>query len=75
MYPIEYIPVKEYITAVGRDVLALAGGGVSTATTPCTIPAGTAPGTYFLIGVADGGGAVQETNETNNAAAVSIRIS
>ena len=47
----------------------------STATTPCTIPAGTAPGTYFLIGVADGGGVVQETNETNNTAAVSIKVS
>jgi thermitase len=58
-----------------REVGTLVGGGgVSQATTPCTIPAGRAPGTTFLIGVADGGNVVQETNETNNTYAISIRI-
>jgi len=57
-----------------RDVDPLGPGATSMATTPCTIPAGTAPGSMFLLGVADGGKSVQETNETNNTAAISIRI-
>jgi subtilase family serine protease len=57
-----------------RDVDPLGGGATSMATTPCTIPAGTAPGNMFLIGVVDGGNGVLETNETNNTLAVSIRI-
>jgi subtilase family serine protease len=57
-----------------RDVGPLGAGATSMATTPCTIPAGTASGNTFLIGVVDGGGSVQETNETNNTLAVSIRI-
>ena len=58
-----------------RDVPALGPGGTSLATTPCTIPAGTAPGNMFLIGVADGPGAVTETSETNNTQGVALRIS
>jgi subtilase family serine protease len=57
-----------------RDVPTIAAFSSSTATTPCTIPAGTAPGTMFLVAVADGGGAVPETSDTNNTAAVGIRI-
>jgi len=58
-----------------RDVGPLGAGATSMATTPCTIPAGTAAGNMFLIGIVDGGSAVQETNETNNTLAISIRIS
>ena len=57
-----------------RDVPALGPGDISLATTPCTIPAGTAPGSMFLIGVVDGLSAVTETSETNNTRAISIRI-
>ena len=57
-----------------RDVPALGPGGTSLATTPCTIPAGTAPGNMFLIGVVDGMSAVTETAETNNTQAIIIRI-
>jgi subtilase family serine protease len=57
-----------------RDVGPLGAGGTSLATTPCTIPAGTAPGNMFLIGVVDGTGVVTETNETNNTLAVFITI-
>jgi len=39
-----------------------------------TIPATTAPGSYYLIAEADGGHAVAEFAETNNARARSIRI-
>src|SRR5262245_60382391 len=57
-----------------RDVPALGPGGTNLATTPCTIPAGTAPGNMFLIGVVDGMSAVTETTETNNTQAIFIRI-
>jgi thermitase len=57
-----------------RDVGSLGAGGTSLATTPCTIPAGTAPGNMFLIGVVDGTGVVTETNETNNTLAVFITV-
>jgi len=57
-----------------RDVGPLGAGATSAATTPCTIPAGTAAGNRYLIGVVDGGNGVQETNETNNTLAVFITI-
>jgi subtilisin family serine protease/uncharacterized membrane protein len=49
-----------------RAVAGLAAGATSTATTPVTIPADTSPGTYFLLVVADSGGAVAEANNGNN---------
>ena len=39
-----------------------------------TIPADTAPGSYFLLAVADGPSTVPETSETNNVLAVSLRV-
>jgi subtilase family serine protease len=57
-----------------RSVPALAGGASDTATTGVTIPAGTAPGGYYLIAVADGAGAVVETFETNNTRARFIQV-
>jgi hypothetical protein len=39
-----------------------------------TVPAGTAPGYYYLIGNADAGGAVTESAETNNIGAQLIRV-
>jgi subtilase family serine protease len=57
-----------------RDVPPLNAGATHLAITPCTIPPGTAKGNIFLLGVADGGGVVTETSETNNTQALSIKI-
>jgi subtilase family serine protease len=58
-----------------RGVAALAGGLADAATTALTIPAGTAPGNYYIIAVADGDSAVAETLETNNTRSSFIQIS
>lgn len=52
----------------------LAPGASSSGATTLTIPSGTASGLYYIIAKADGGGAVVETQETNNMRAISIRI-
>jgi subtilase family serine protease len=49
-----------------RTVGTLAGGASSTGGATLTIPAGTAPGSYYIIAYADGGSAVNELKETNN---------
>src|SRR5262249_45486661 len=49
-----------------RDIPALPAGGLSTGSTPVTIPPGTASGTYFIVAKADGNGAIAETQENNN---------
>jgi len=58
-----------------RSVGALAGnGGSQPGSATVTIPADTAPGSYFLLAVADGPSTVPETSETNNVLAVSVRV-
>ena len=57
-----------------RAVPALAAGATSAASIPLTIPAGTAPGTYYVIARADADGIVGETKENNNTAADSVQI-
>jgi len=52
----------EGVHAVG----ALAPGTSSTASTSLTIPAGLAPGSYYVFARTDAGGDVIETSETNN---------
>ena len=49
-----------------RTVEGLSGGASSSGSTSVTIPAGTATGTYYIMAVADAGGAVSETSESNN---------
>jgi subtilase family serine protease len=49
-----------------RAVPAIAGGASQSGTTSIVIPAGTAPGTYYLIAVADADGNVAESSEANN---------
>jgi trimeric autotransporter adhesin len=49
-----------------RAVPSLAAGVTSAASTPVTIPAGTATGTYYVLVKADANGEVVETAETNN---------
>ncbi len=57
-----------------RAVGLLVPNGTSTATTPVTIPAGTAPGLYYVIAQADGAGSVAESSESNNTYARQIRV-
>ena len=49
-----------------RPVPSLNPGAASAGSTNVVIPAGTAPGSYFLIANADGDGSVPESNEGNN---------
>ena len=57
-----------------RLVPALAAGASSTGTTSVLIPAGTTPGTYYIIAKADALGAIAEINEANNTAYKTIII-
>ena len=57
-----------------RSVPALGAGATSSGTTAVAIPAGTAPGTWYIIAKADAGGVVAETWETNNTLSRSIKI-
>ena len=57
-----------------RGVGLLAPNGTSTVTTSVTIPAGTAPGYYYVVAQADGAGAVAESSESNNTHARQIRV-
>jgi subtilase family serine protease len=57
-----------------RAVPTLAAGGASAGSTAVTIPAGTAAGTYYLIGKADAESVVAETVETNNTASTTIQV-
>jgi subtilase family serine protease len=52
----------------------LAAGGSVSKTTNLTIPAGTAPGNYYILFVTDHTNVVTETNEDNNIATVSITV-
>ena len=49
-----------------RSLGQLAANGTSTISTPLQIPAGTSPGSYYVIGRADWNGNVAETSDTNN---------
>ncbi|MGH7554143.1 MAG: CARDB domain-containing protein, partial [Longimicrobiales bacterium] len=57
-----------------RPVGQLAFNGTSTASTPLQIPAGTAPGSYYVVGRADWNATVEETFETNNDRHNAIKI-
>ncbi len=57
-----------------RSVPALAAGASSTGSTPVTIPAGTSPGYYYVIAVADADGVVAESQETNNTGTRTINV-
>jgi subtilase family serine protease/subtilisin family serine protease len=57
-----------------RAVPALAAGGSSMGSVVLTIPAGTPTGRRYLVAVADGGGSVSETVETNNANVWTLQI-
>ena len=57
-----------------RSIGTLIPGATSSVQIPVTIPAGTAPGLYYLIVVADAAGSIAESSETNNTHARSIRV-
>jgi subtilase family serine protease len=57
-----------------RSVPDLAAGAASTATTTVGLPASTAPGTYYLLAVADAPNVLVETAEWNNVKGTSIVI-
>jgi large repetitive protein len=57
-----------------RAVPAIAAGGSSFGSTSVTLPAGLAPGTYYLFARADAGGVVAESYETNNTNYTTIQI-
>jgi len=57
-----------------RNVPALQPNDSSSASTSLLIPAGTVPGSYFIIARADADGVVPETLETNNARTDTITI-
>jgi subtilisin family serine protease/subtilase family serine protease len=57
-----------------RVVPALGTGATSTAPTQLTVPAGTLPGTYWIIAVADWRAAVTESAESNNTRPNSFRV-
>jgi hypothetical protein len=71
---------KDAITGAGdvelgvRSVPALLSRKFSTGSVPVTIPAGTPPGYYYVIGYADADRAVSEVRETANARARGILI-
>lgn len=57
-----------------RAVGPLASGDTSTGTTTVGIPAGVAPGSYYVIAFGDADAAIAEASETNNTTARSISI-
>jgi subtilase family serine protease len=50
----------------GRAVAPIVAGGTDAGSTSLTVPAGTAPGRYYLLVVADADGQVPEVYENNN---------
>ena len=57
-----------------RTVSALAASASSNGSTSVVVPAGTATGTYYLFAVSDGTAVITETNESNNALWVTLRV-
>jgi subtilisin family serine protease/subtilase family serine protease len=57
-----------------RSVTSLAAGVTSSGSTQVTIPAGTAPGSYYLLVKCDADNTVAEVSEGNNTAARAIQV-
>ncbi|MEO5898479.1 MAG: CARDB domain-containing protein [Vicinamibacterales bacterium] len=57
-----------------RSVPELNGGASSAGNTSMLVPAATPAGSYWLIGVADGGEGIPETFETNNTRLLLLRV-
>jgi hypothetical protein len=71
-FSVSFSLIRKGITPVGVAIgsrpvgFNLNAGSSSSANTAVTVPANTATGTWLLIGCADSGGTVPESNETNN---------
>ncbi|MGA8145945.1 MAG: CARDB domain-containing protein, partial [Gallionellaceae bacterium] len=68
-----YLSTDTTITAAdtligGRNIASIAAGGSNTASTSVNVPAGLAPGVYYVGEIVDSGNAQPETNKTNNTA-------
>jgi subtilase family serine protease len=57
-----------------RSVPSLEAGASSSGSTPLVVPAGAAPGTYYVFARADRDGELLESNETNNATYAVVRV-
>jgi trimeric autotransporter adhesin len=57
-----------------RAIPALTAGGSSLASGQAVIPAGSAPGAYFILAVADYPRVIVESNESNNVNAFAITV-
>lgn len=57
-----------------RAIAALTGGGPDNGSTTVKIPAGTAPGMYYLLAKADADDVAREIVETNNVAARALQV-
>jgi subtilase family serine protease len=68
------LDAADELLAGAREVPALAAGASSSGSAAVTIPAGRAPGNYFILAVADGDSQVPESSETNNSAPRGIQI-
>jgi subtilase family serine protease len=64
----------DILLAGSRAVPVLAGGATSTGGTQVMIPAGTAPGFYYMLAKADADGTVAETSESNNVTARGFQV-
>jgi subtilisin family serine protease/subtilase family serine protease len=64
----------DVVLPYSRAVEVLGPNETSSSQTSLPIPTGTAPGTYYLIVQADGGGTVAESSETNNTIFRQIRV-
>jgi subtilase family serine protease len=58
----------------GRAIGVLAAGAQSQASTALVVPAGTAPGTYYVIARCDDAGVVGETAENNNTRSTPLKV-
>ncbi len=68
------LDAADVLLAEMRAVGLLSPNASSGGVTPVTIPAGTAPGTYYMVAQADGGGSVAESTENNNTYARKMQV-
>lgn len=66
------VSVDTYLSFDEADFLF--AGATEDEIEPLTIPAGTAPGRYYVVFAADGGDDIVESDETNNVAAVPLTV-
>jgi subtilase family serine protease len=68
------LDATDILLAGSRAVPVLAGGTTSSGGTQVMIPAGTAPGFYYMLAQADADGSVAETSESNNVTARGFQV-